>query len=59
MKTIDTPELAAFLNRDTNKLATLVIVRDTVDPDGLLGDAVHAFAGNRHPTLPPPLLTVR
>ena len=35
------------------------LVRDTCDPQGLLGDAIHAFAGNRHSSLPPPSLTVR
>lgn len=46
--------LAEFLNRDRNQLATLVVVRETVESSN--GSAVHGFAGNRHPELAPPTL---
>jgi hypothetical protein len=52
--TLSTAELAAFLNSDANKLATLVIVRETAEPVG--GSVVHGFAGNHHPTLKAPTL---
>lgn len=52
--TIDTPELASFLQSDGNRLATLVIVRETTETKS--GSVVHGFAGNRHPTLRPPTL---
>lgn len=52
---IEGSQLAEFLNRDGNRLATLIIVRETsIARDG----AVHGFAGNRHPTLAPPTLQV-
>jgi hypothetical protein len=51
---INTPELAAFLNHDGNKLATIVVVRDTAEAMG--GSVVHGFAGNHHPTLKAPTL---
>jgi len=51
---ITTPELAAFLNHDANKLATLVVVRETAEIVG--GSVVHGFAGNHHPTLKAPTL---
>ena len=46
--------LAAFLNADANRRATLIVVRETTEPTG--NAAVHGFAGNRHPTLAPPTL---
>jgi hypothetical protein len=52
--TLKTPELAEFLQGDANRLATLVIVRETVETKS--GSVVHGFAGNRHPTLRPPTL---
>lgn len=52
--TLRTPELASFLNQDANKLATLVVVRETAELVG--GSVVHGFAGNEHPTLKPPTL---
>ena len=52
--TVKTPELAEFLQRDANRLATLVIVRETTETKS--GSVVHGFAGNRHPTLRPPTL---
>jgi ferric-dicitrate binding protein FerR (iron transport regulator) len=51
---INTPELAAFLNRDGNKLATIIVVRETAEIVG--GSVVHGFAGNHHPTLKAPTL---
>ena len=51
---INSPELASFLNRDGNHLATFVVVRETPEPTG--GTVVHGFAGNHHPTLKPPTL---
>jgi hypothetical protein len=53
---LSTAELAAFLNKDANKLATLVVVRETAELVG--GSVVHGFAGNEHPTLRPPTLRV-
>lgn len=51
---IEGDALANFLNRDTNRHATLIVVRETVQPKN--SSAVHGFAGNRHPTLAPPTL---
>jgi hypothetical protein len=51
---IDSPELVQFLKRDTNGLATLMIVRETIGTG--VSDIVHAFASRRHPTLPAPML---
>lgn len=48
--------LAEFLNRDGNRRATLVVVRETSEAGN--GAAVHGFAGNRHPELAPPTLRV-
>lgn len=46
--------LVEFLKRDTNNLATIIVVRETVGKtrNGL----VHAFASHRHRELPPPTL---
>ena len=52
--TVNTPELAAFLTHDTNRRATLIVVRETSVATS--NAAVHGFAGNRHPTLAPPTL---
>lgn len=46
--------LAEFLNSDENRRATLIVVRETSDPNN--NSAVHGFAGNHHPTLAPPTL---
>jgi hypothetical protein len=51
---IDTPELVQFLKSDTNGLATVVIVRETIGTG--ISDIVHAFASRRHPSLPAPML---
>ena len=51
---IDSPELSEFLRRDSNGLATLMIVRETLGTG--VSDIVHAFASRRHPSLPAPML---
>ena len=51
---IDSPELVEFLRADTNGLATLVVVRETIGTN--ISDIVHGFASRRHPTLPAPML---
>lgn len=48
------PALVEFLNKNTNRIATLIIVRDTAGSGRQ--DLVHGFASRRHPTLPPPTL---
>jgi ferric-dicitrate binding protein FerR (iron transport regulator) len=48
------PALVEFLNRDTNGLATFILVRETVGSGR--HDLVHGFAGKHHPDLPPPTL---
>ncbi len=48
------PALAEFLNRNTNRVATFIVVRDT--PGSGRQDLVHGFASRRHPTLQPPTL---
>jgi hypothetical protein len=51
---IEGAALRDFLKQDANGLATLIIVRETLEPKQT--GAVHGFAGNRHPTLAPPAL---
>jgi hypothetical protein len=51
---IEGAALADFLNADTNRRATLIVVRET--SEARLNAAVHGFAGNHHPTLAPPTL---
>lgn len=51
---LESPALADFLNHDANRRATLVVVRETIEPGN--NAAVHGFAGNHHPTLAPPTL---
>jgi hypothetical protein len=51
---IDGPALVDFLNRDTNSLATFIIVRETMGTGQ--ADLVHGFASRRHPSLPGPTL---
>lgn len=51
---IEGQALADFLNKDVNRFATLIVVRETSEPKTTA--AVHGFAGNRHPTLAPPTL---
>lgn len=49
--------LTRFLNEDTNRLATLVVVRATIETRN--GGLVHAFASSRHPDLPAPTLHLK
>ncbi len=49
--------LVQFLNEDPNRLATLVVVRETIEKRS--GGLVHAFASSRHPDLPPPTLHLK
>lgn len=44
------------MNRDTNGMATFVLVRETAGSGRSC--MVHGFAGRNHPTLPPPTLKV-
>jgi ferric-dicitrate binding protein FerR (iron transport regulator) len=46
--------LVDFLNRDTNNLATFILVRETLGSGR--NDLVHGFANKNHPHLPPPTL---
>lgn len=54
---IEGPALLERIQRDTNRQLTLIIVRENLleIPSGV----VHGFAGNHHPTLPPPTLRLR
>jgi hypothetical protein len=52
--TLQGEALAKFLQSDQNRLATLIVVRETSELKG--GSVVHGFAGNNHPTLKPPTL---
>jgi hypothetical protein len=54
VRSIATPELVDFLQKDTNGLATVIVVRETLGSGRY--DLVHGFAGKNHPTLPPPTL---
>lgn len=45
------------IQRDTNRQLTLIIVRE--NPLEIASGVVHGFAGNHHPTLPPPTLRLR
>jgi hypothetical protein len=53
-RTIEGPALVEFLNRDTNGLATFILVRETQGSGR--SDLVHGFANKNHPDLPPPTL---
>ncbi len=53
----NSPKLAEFLNDDANRLASLAIVRNTLEHRG--GGLVHGIASKRHPTLPAPKLAVK
>lgn len=53
-RTLSGPALVDFLNRDTNGLVTLILVRETAGSGR--SDLVHGFANRRHPDLPPPTL---
>lgn len=52
--TMRSSELSAFINHDSSRFVTLIVVRETKETLG--GGVVHGFAGNRHPTLKPPTL---
>ena len=54
LRDITGPALVDFLNRDTNGLATLILVRETKGSGRT--DLVHGFASRQHPDLPPPTL---
>lgn len=49
--------LRDFLNTDTNRRATIILVRETRETRG--GGIVHGIASSRHATLPPPTLELR
>jgi ferric-dicitrate binding protein FerR (iron transport regulator) len=53
-RSIAGPALVEFLARDTNGLATFILVRETKGNGR--ADLVHGFAGKNHPYLPPPTL---
>ena len=53
-RSIEGEALVDFLNRDTNGLATFILVRETQGSGR--SDLVHGFANNNHPDLPPPTL---
>jgi hypothetical protein len=50
-------ELVSFLNSDSNRKATIIVVRNTPEIRG--GGLVHSFASSRHPSLPGPVLELR
>lgn len=50
-------ELATFLREDGNDLATLIVIRETLENEG--GGLVHGFASSRHPFLPAPTLAIQ
>lgn len=54
---VSSPDLLNFLQADANRLATLIIVRETgeYDQQGL----VHAFAAKEHPRALPPTLRLK
>jgi hypothetical protein len=53
-RSIEGDALVDFLNRDTNGMATLILVRET--PGSGRSCLVHGFANKNHPDLPPPTL---
>jgi hypothetical protein len=55
--TIDGPALVERIRNDANRLLTLIVVRE--NPLEKAAGVVHGFAGNHHPTLPPPTLRLR
>lgn len=57
-RTVSGPALAEFLNRDHDGQVTFILVRDTKEfvVRGQAPGIVHGFAGNYHPTAPPPTL---
>ncbi len=57
-RTISGPALVEFLSHDTNGQVSFILVRDTKEfvVSGQAPGIVHGFAGNYHPTAPPPTL---
>jgi hypothetical protein len=53
-RSVEGAPLADFLNRDTDGLATFIVVRETQGSGRF--DLVHGFAYRKHPELPPPTL---
>jgi hypothetical protein len=53
-RTVGGPALVEFLRRDTNHLATFILVRETRGSGAT--DLVHGVVSRRHPSLPPPTL---
>jgi len=53
-RSIEGSALAEFLNRDTNGMATFIVVRETQGSGR--SDLVHGFANKNHPDLAPPTL---
>ena len=53
-RSISGKALTDFLERDSNGLATVIVVRETMGSGR--SDLVHGFAGRRHRELPPPTL---
>lgn len=56
-RSVEGAALSEFLNRDSNGIATLIVVRET-DQTAVNG-LVHAFASREHPTAMAPTLRVR
>jgi hypothetical protein len=54
---IEGAALVDCLRKDANRLLTLIVVRENALE--LDSGVVHGFAGNRHPSLPPPTLRLR
>ncbi len=54
---IESPGLIERIRSDPNRQLTLIIVRE--NPLVVSSGIVHGFAGNHHPTLPPPTLRLR
>lgn len=52
--TVQTSELSAFLDQDTNDAVTFIIVRNT--HSSIAGSWIHNFASREHPALDPPQL---
>lgn len=54
---IEGENLRSFLDGDSNRIASLIVVRRTREKRS--GGLVHAFASSRHPDLPPPTLRLQ
>ncbi|HEX4149768.1 MAG TPA: hypothetical protein VHY20_12305 [Pirellulales bacterium] len=57
VKSVSGAALMEFLNRDTNGMATLIVLRETVY--GGKDSLVHGFANRRHPDSPAPTLKLK